>query len=395
MRVGFTLIGGGRGTGGYNYLLNLLSVLLRYQPDRIVPVLFLGSDVAADEAAPFAAVGGLEIVRDPAFDRRRKALALASALVLGSDAPTRAVFVHHAIDVLFESARFHGWRLPFPVIAWIPDFQHRELPHMFTRSGWWKRELGLRAQMAAGRVVMLSSEDARRSCERHYPQTVGRTRTVHFAVPPGSAPSLTDARRVADGYGLPQRFVFMPNQFSKHKNHLLVVAALRRLTQRGHAVCIAASGRQLDERHPDHFPAVERAVAEAGVGDALRLLGLVPYAHLAPLMRASMAVLNPSLFEGWSTPVEEARALGVPLVLSDLDVHREQAGAAATYFDRHSADSLADALAALEPPVPCDADARCERAHDDTEARVERFAAHFAALAADCAARRFPVEARA
>ena len=42
-------------------------------------------------------------------------------------------------------------------------------------------------------------------------------------------------------------------------------------------------------------------------------------------MCASVALLNPSHFEGWSTTVEEARALGVPMLLSDLDVHLEQA----------------------------------------------------------------------
>ena len=61
-------------------------------------------------------------------------------------------------------------------------------------------------------------------------------------------------------------------------------------------------------------------------------------------MVGSVAVLNPSLFEGWSTTVEEARALQVPMVLSDLPVHQEQADGIARFFDRTSASSLADAL---------------------------------------------------
>jgi glycosyltransferase involved in cell wall biosynthesis len=42
-------------------------------------------------------------------------------------------------------------------------------------------------------------------------------------------------------------------------------------------------------------------------------------------MRASTALINPSLFEGWSTTVEEAKSTGTPMILSDLGVHREQA----------------------------------------------------------------------
>jgi hypothetical protein len=49
-------------------------------------------------------------------------------------------------------------------------------------------------------------------------------------------------------------------------------------------------------------------------------------------MRTGSASLNPSRFEGWSTVVEEIKALGVPMILSDLRMHRERAGETARYF---------------------------------------------------------------
>jgi len=61
-------------------------------------------------------------------------------------------------------------------------------------------------------------------------------------------------------------------------------------------------------------------------------------------MRASAAVLNPSLFEGWSTTVEAAKAVGVPLLLSDLRVHREQAPENALFFDPGNVDEMAKVL---------------------------------------------------
>jgi glycosyltransferase involved in cell wall biosynthesis len=115
------------------------------------------------------------------------------------------------------------------------------------------------------------------------------------------------------------------------------------------------------------------------------LLGVIPYADVAALMQASVALLNPSLFEGWSTPVEEARALGVPLLLSDLDVHREQAGDNAVYFERHSAISLANVLQSFKP---LSAEARVARqlsACSEADDYVRRFAFDFSSLACDCA----------
>jgi len=44
-------------------------------------------------------------------------------------------------------------------------------------------------------------------------------------------------------------------------------------------------------------------------------------------------VPNPTLFEGWSTAVEEAMTVGVPLLSSDLRAHREQAPENALFFD--------------------------------------------------------------
>ena len=387
-RVAFTMIGGGRGTGGYNYLLNLLQVLCSHEGLDITPVLLLGTDLSDTETGPFCAISGLEVVRSPAMDAAHKPAALRSALLWGADAPHLKLLRAERIDVVFESAQFFGWRLGIPVVAWIPDFQHRHLPGMFTRKGYWKREIGFLAEMAAGRTIMLSSEDARRDCESFYPSTVGRTRAVRFAVPPGAALAPDDARAVADRYQLPPRFFFMPNQLSKHKNHLLVLDALALLRDQGQDVVIVSSGKQADERHPEHFPAVQARLQALGLAPQFRMLGMIPYPDLGALMQASVALLNPSLFEGWSTPVEEGRALGVPLLLSDLPVHLEQAGADASYFDRHSATALATALAGFATLTPEQRASRNALARTEATRRVRQFARDFATLAHDCAARR-------
>jgi glycosyltransferase involved in cell wall biosynthesis len=387
MRVAFTLIGGKDWTGGHNYLLNLLGVLGRYQQVRLTPVLFVGEACSADDVATFAAIPCVELVRTPLLNASRRVRSLLQAMLLGRDIPLRQLFQTYRIDVVFESAQFFGWRLGIPALAWIPDFQHKLLPHLFPRSAWWKREIGFRAQVLGGRTIMLSSDDARHACERYYPSTLGRTRTVHFAVPPGPDTPYAEARAVADAYGLPEHFFFMPNQFWRHKNHGLVLDALGILRQRGRQVTVAASGKQSDPRSPGHFPVFRARLEQAGLRDSLRLLGMIPYPHLALLMRASTALLNPSLFEGWSTTVEEARSMGTPMLLSDLDVHREQMGSDAAYFDRHSAQSLADAL---DEFVPLDESQRSQRSKDAREAalqRVNRFALDFVELAEYCRTR--------
>lgn len=384
MRVAFTLIGSKNWTGGHNYLLNLLIALGQYQKDRLTPVLFVGEACSTDDVKAFTGISGVELVKTPLLNASRRSISLMQAMLLGRDVPLQRLLQLHQIEVVFEAAQFFGWRLDLPAIAWIPDFQHKVLPHLFSRAAWWKREIGFRAQVAGGRTIMLSSDDARHACEHYYPSTRGRTRTIHFAVPPGPAVTYDEARAVAEPYGLPIRFFFMPNQFWQHKNHELVLDALDILRQRGRQVVVAASGMQVDQRAPDYFYKFKARLDQTGLAESFLLLGMIPYSDLLILLRSCTALLNPSLFEGWSTTVEEARSIGTPMLLSDLDVHREQMGGEATYFDRHSATSLADALDSF---VPLDESQREQLAMDARMAaiqRVRQYASDFVELAEYC-----------
>jgi glycosyltransferase involved in cell wall biosynthesis len=390
MRVAFTLIGGKQWTGGYNYLRNLVQVLGEHAPGRLTPVLFFGEDTEPADLEAFRRAAGAQVVYTPLLNQRNKPRALLRAVLLGRDAAIQRLFDQQRIDVVFEAAQFFGRSLAQPAIAWIPDFQHLALPQLFNRAAYWRRELGFRAQVAAGRTIMLSSEDSRQACERLYPATRGRTCVIRFAIPPPAQPlPLKRAQEVARAHGLPEQFFFMPNQFWAHKNHLLVVDALARLRKCGrNDIVVAASGKQIDPRNPGHVQALRARITALSLEDNFRLLGLIPYEDLLALMRASTALLNPSLFEGWSTTVEEARALGVPMLLSDLDVHREQAGADATYFDRRSAQGLADTLQSFAPLTSRQRDDLSARAWRNAAHRVQAFGAEFAALVECCATKR-------
>lgn len=351
IRVAFTLIGGKNWTGGYNYLLNLVRALSEHASGRLQPILFFGTDIDEQDAAPFDTIAGAVVIRDAVFNGSRKSKRLRRALLMGCDQAAATAFAAQGINVVFEPAQFYGWRFPVPAVAWIPDFQHRYLKHLFDFKAYWKREIGFRAQILSGRHVMLSSDDAKQDCEQFYPNTRGRTHVVRFAVPPATAIDAVAARAVANGYGLPETYFFLPNQFWKHKNHECVIAALQLLKGRGREVVVAVSGKQTDPRDPEHFPRLQRLIESGDLVQNFRLLGLIPHAHVPALMRSCAALINPSTFEGWSTTVEEAKAMGTPMILSSLRVHKEQSGDA-LFFDASSPMQLAEILDGFTPAEP-------------------------------------------
>lgn len=65
------------------------------------------------------------------------------------------------------------------------------------------------------------------------------------------------------------------------------------------------------------------------------MLGVVTYEEVFSLIKFSKAVINPSLFEGWSSTVEECKSVGKNMILSDLSVHKEQYPTE-TFFDKSS-----------------------------------------------------------
>jgi glycosyltransferase involved in cell wall biosynthesis len=346
VRVAFTLIPRRRWAGGYNYQRNLFAALHRYRPGQLAPVVFAGALDKSDDLLELSSIPGVEAVQSRAFDPQTSGLAL--SLTLGIDRAAVSEFKKKNIDVVVETARFFGWRLPYPAVAWIPDFQHRRLPQLFSPVARWRREIGFRVQIASGRTIMLSSESALKDCKTFYPAVASRASVVRFASLPSADLLAADPIEIVRQYSLPERFFFLPNQFWRHKNHQVVLDALAIVKSRGEDVIIAASGSKDDPREPDYFENIMKQIVERDLSRNFRYLGMIPLSQVYALLRVSVALINPSRFEGWSTTVEEAKSFGVPMILSDLDVHREQTAGMASYFGPDDPGKLADHLIRID-----------------------------------------------
>lgn len=74
------------------------------------------------------------------------------------------------------------------------------------------------------------------------------------------------------------------------------------------------------------------------------LRGWVDSSELEELQSTATAFAMPSLLEGFSLTVLEAMGAGVPVILSDIEVHREVGGDAARFFDPRDPASMARAI---------------------------------------------------
>ena len=102
------------------------------------------------------------------------------------------------------------------------------------------------------------------------------------------------------------------------------------------------------------------------------ILGKSPYQDVQALTIESKALINPSLFEGWSTIVEEAKSLGKRIILSDINVHKEQNPDGGIYFPVHDAEKLAKIMIDIWNEEDEIAIKLIEKAHDDLEYRKNK-----------------------
>ena len=366
---------GSEWTGGYNYLLNLCRVLDIYRKD-VQPLVLVPRGADPQSLEPFRKISTVRIVEAPDDLFGKRLRRWFQAILFGSVPKLEDWLDHCRADIVFEAADFLGRRPRRAVLAWIPDFQHRRLPGMFRIFDRLKRELGFQAQTRSKRAIILSSAAAERDCIEFYPHSRGKTCVVHFAIPQRKA--IVPDETIREKYALPAKYFYLPNQFWQHNNHIAVVNALGKLQLRIPEMVVAVSGNPNDGQGGRYFRDISELINTLGLESMFRMLGMIPYPDVNQLLRSATALVNPSLFEGWSTTVEEAKALGVPLVLSNIDVHREQAGSAAEFFDatsvRDVARSLESAWNKLSPPS---GDERASMAADATDARLREFAEKF------------------
>jgi len=144
----------------------------------------------------------------------------------------------------------------------------------------------------------------------------------------------TEVVRVRTAYGLPEQYLLFVGTLEPRKNLRRLIEAVARLDDPLPLVVVGADGwgdSGIDL--PD--------VSDGPSGPAVRFLGFVPSADLAPLYAGAQVFCYPSEREGYGLPVLEAMAQGAPVVTSAGTATEETAGSAALLVDPFDIDDIA------------------------------------------------------
>ena len=139
--------------------------------------------------------------------------------------------------------------------------------------------------------------------------------------------------------------LLMLARHDRNKNVAMVVRAFGQLMERkphwlGRLVIVGHRGRQTPElkKIVEKLPKPERVVLLDGVSST----------ELVKLLRGSLALVSASIMEGFDYPIMEAKAEGLPTIISDIPVHRELHEGSSLFFDGgNGPDSLIMAILRL------------------------------------------------
>lgn len=253
------------------------------------------------------------------------------------------LFWRHRCDVVFPYTPPHPFRWgAAKAIGWVYDLQHLDLPQMFDEGEIQFRDKHFRRTVANTAMTLVSSQAMARRLQEKFPQGREKIQVFHFSAKITPADCQDAASSPVRGDA--NDFFLCPYQLWKHKNHNLLIEALEICNMKGSPQRILCTGEANDFRDPQYPLQIQEKIRMKGLASNLCFTGKLPRNELLFLMMRAKAIVLPSWYEGWSTVLEEAKALGQNCLVSDIPVHREQDHAAAKYFRPDRPEELAELL---------------------------------------------------
>lgn len=253
----------------------------------------------------------------------------------------------HNLDGIFPYNENEHFKLAKLKAFWIADFQEQFLSHFFSSQEIKSRKEAQNIIAYSNDILVLSSKDSSKHFKSLYPNHTVKTYTLPFSICHKGVETISN--KILEKYSIPSKYFICSNQFWQHKNHIITLKALKFLKDNYNwQIPIIFTGKVGDHRNPQYYDDLLEFINTNNLFNLVYFLGFVPRNEQLTLMKHSVSILQPSLFEGWSTVVEDSKALNKMIIVSNLEVHKEQLNQSnALFFDPKNETELAEKMLAV------------------------------------------------
>jgi glycosyltransferase involved in cell wall biosynthesis len=224
---------------------------------------------------------------------------------------------------------------------WIPDFQEYYLPHFFSKLEVYTRKAINKEMANANYPIVFSSKTAAADFDKFYPGNKNKKRILSFTSFIDDRYKQIRLETLQQKFAITKPYFIVANQFWKHKNHFVVLKALLLLKGYFPNFQLVFTGKESDYRNPVFFSTIKKYIEENSLQNQVLSLGFIDRNEQLQLMANAIAIIQPSLFEGWGTVAEDAKVLNQFILISDIPLHKEQVQQNCLFFSPEDEHDLA------------------------------------------------------
>lgn len=244
------------------------------------------------------------------------------------------------IDILFSLLQTFVPNYKVKLIAPIHDLMHRyepDFPEVSSEYG--DREIAMGCLAKYASCLLVDSGLGKEQFRESYMNPNARKPSIvklPYIVP-------EHIWNINEEYiAVPDKYVFYPAQFWKHKNHINLIHAVKLLQDEIRDVHLVLVGSE-----KNNCKEVKQFIADNGLEGNVTILGFVSDGNMTYLYRHAVGMIMPSYFGPTNIPPLEAMALKCPVAVSDKYAMPQQVGRAGLLFDPDSPEQIADCIRRL------------------------------------------------
>jgi len=246
------------------------------------------------------------------------------------------------LEAVFPSMRPEDFGAKCGVVGYLYDFQHRHLPDLFSPIERRRRDRRFQALLTKVSAVIVNAQSVANDIRTFVPAATARVFTLPFT--PAARPEwLPPLEGVVARYGLDGPYFIVCNQFWEHKDHRTAFRAFALIAADYPQLKMVCTGSTSDSRAPDYFASLQAEIRELGLDHRIHILGLIPKRDQVELLKGSVALIQPTRFEGGpgGGAAYDAIGLDVPVLASDIPVNLEINCGRVTFFAAGNQSELA------------------------------------------------------
>lgn len=251
------------------------------------------------------------------------------------------------IDVLIPCISPPPKSYPLPWVGYIYDFQHKYLPEFFTERDMAGRDFAFRNMLNRAEHVIVNANAVKADADKFIGDYKAKIHVLPFSPSPREE-WLKENRDLSQQYGITKPYFIICNQFWIHKDHSTAFKAFAEFLEKdGKNYQLVCTGDTSDSRFPDYFKELLKLMDSLCIKDDVKIVGHIPKLDQIALLKKSVAVIQPTLFEGGpgGGAAYDAISLGKPLIVSDIPVNLEIEDAERVFFFKaKSVEDLAEKM---------------------------------------------------